>query len=147
MSRSLTPPDGRQTFRLDFVPTEADIDENGHVNNVVYLSWMQDLATGHWRARLHAEEQSKWAWIALRHELDYRRELKLGETASAVTWIGDRRGPRMDRFYRINGPDGEMCSQGRSEWCLIDAATRRPVRVPEWMEAMFCVGLNAPPTD
>lgn len=137
MSRALTPPDGRQTFALDFAPTPADIDENGHVNNVVYLSWMQDLATGHWRARLPAEEQSKWAWVALRHELDYRRELKLGETASAVTWIGERRGPRMDRFYRIDGPDGEMCSQGRSEWCLIDVVTRRPVRVPEWMERMF----------
>lgn len=137
MSRSLIPPDGRQTFRLDFAPTPADIDENGHVNNVVYLGWMQDLATGHWRYRLPPEEQSKWAWVALRHELDYRRELKLGEAASAITWIGDRRGPRMDRFYRIDGPDGAMCAQGKSEWCLIDVVTRRPVRVPDWMETMF----------
>lgn len=137
MSRGLTPPDDRQTFTLDFAPTPADIDENGHVNNVVYLAWMQDLATGHWRARLPAEEQSKWAWIALRHELDYRRELKLGETANAITWIGERRGPRMDRFYRIDGPDGSMCAQGRSEWCLIDVVTRRPVRVPDWMAEMF----------
>lgn len=143
MSRTLTPPEGRQTFHLDFTPAAADIDENGHVNNVVYLGWMQDLATGHWRARLPAEEQNRWAWVALRHELDYRRALLPHESATAVTWIGERRGPRMDRFYRIDGPDGEMCAQGRSEWCLIDAVSRRPVRVPEWMETMF----SAPPTD
>ena len=147
MSRTLAPPDDRQTFTLDFAPTPADIDENGHVNNVVYLGWMQDLATGHWRARLPTDEQSKWAWVALRHELDYRRPLMPGETASAITWIGERRGPRMDRFYRIDGPDGEMCSQGRSEWCLIDAVTRRPVRVPEWMETMFSLGFSATPAD
>ncbi len=137
MSRTLIPPDGCQTFTLDFVPQPADIDENGHVNNVVYLGWMQDLATGHWRARLPAKEQSKWAWIALRHELDYRRALLPAETATGLTWLGERRGPRMDRFYRIDGPDGQMCAQGRSEWCLIDANTRRPVRVPEWMGTIF----------
>jgi acyl-CoA thioester hydrolase len=137
VSRALTPPDDRQTFHLDFTPTASDIDENGHVNNVVYLGWMQDLATGHWAARLPVEEQSKWAWVALRHELDYRRALLPHEAATAVTWIGERRGPRMDRYYRIDGPDGEMCAQGKSEWCLIDAVTRRPVRVPEWMETMF----------
>ena len=143
MSRALTPPDDRQTFHLDFTPTASDIDENGHVNNVVYLGWMQDLATGHWAARLPIEEQSKWAWVALRHELDYRRALLPHEAATAVTWIGERRGPRMDRYYRIDGPDGEMCAQGKSEWCLIDAVTRRPVRVPEWMETMF----SAAPAD
>jgi len=137
VSRALTPPDGQQTFTFDFAPLDRDIDENGHVNNVVYLAWMQDLATGHWRARLPAAEQSKWAWVALRHELDYRRALLPHETAVGVTWIGDRRGPRMDRFYRIDGPDGEMCAQGRSEWCLIDAGTRKPVRVPDWMSEMF----------
>ena len=137
MSRGLTPPDGRQTFTLDFTPTPADIDENGHVNNVVYLGWMQDLATGHWRHRLPAEEAGKWAWVALRHELDYRRELKLGETASAVTWIGERRGPRMDRFYRIDGPDGAMCAQGRTTWCLIEREGGRPRRVPAEMVGRF----------
>jgi len=137
VSRALTPPDGRQTFSLDFAPLDRDIDENGHVNNVVYLAWMQDLATGHWRARLPADQLSRWAWVALRHELDYRRPLLPHETASAVTWIGERRGPRMDRFYRIDGPDGEMCAQGRSEWVLIDATTRKPVRVPDWMAEMF----------
>lgn len=131
------PPDDRQIFTLDFIPVDADIDVNGHVNNVVYLRWMQDIAIAHWVSRAPAEEQAKWAWVALRHEIDYRRALLPGESAVGRTWVGTRRGPRFDRFVRIDGPDGEMCSQTRSEWVLIDAGTRRPARVPAWMETMF----------
>lgn len=131
------PPDDRQVFTQSFAPVDADIDVNGHVNNVVYLRWMQDIAIAHWVSRAPVEEQAKWAWVALRHEIDYRRALLPGETATARTWVGTRRGPRFDRFVRIDGPDGEMCSQTRSEWVLIDAMTRRPARVPAWMETMF----------
>jgi acyl-CoA thioester hydrolase len=137
VSRPLIPPQDRKTFRLDFAPLDQDIDENGHVNNVVYVAWMQQIATAHWRARAPLDQQPLWAWVALRHEIDYRRPLLPGETASAVTWLGTRRGPRFDRYVRIDGPDGEMCAQTHSEWVLVDAATKRPTRVPEWMETMF----------
>jgi acyl-CoA thioester hydrolase len=133
----LTPPEGRQVFTLDIAPKPSDFDENGHVNNVVYLGWVQDIAISHWRARAPADAQAQWAWIVLRHEVDYRRPILPGEAAHARTWVGERRGPRFDRFVRIDGPDGEMASQCRSEWVLIDINTRRPTRVPEWMETMF----------
>ena len=133
----LIPPQDRQVFTLALTPLEADFDENGHVNNVVYLGWVQDIAIAHWRSRAPAEEQGRWAWIVVRHEIDYRRPLLPGETATGRTWVGERRGPRFDRFVRIDGPDGEVCAQTRSEWVLIDAASKRPARVPEWMEAMF----------
>jgi acyl-CoA thioester hydrolase len=137
MSRLLEPPGDRQVFTRTFTPVPADIDANGHVNNVVYLGWVQDIAIAHWDSRAPAEEAARWAWIVVRHEVDYRRSLLLGETAHARTWVGERRGPRFDRFVRIDGPDGEMCAQTRSEWVLIDAATKRPARVPPWMEEMF----------
>ena len=133
----LTPPEGRQVFNLDIAPKPSDFDENGHVNNVVYLGWVQDIATAHWRSRAPAEAQAQWAWIVLRHEVDYRRPILPGEAAAARTWVGERRGPRFDRYVRIDGPGGEMAAQCRSEWVLIDIATRRPTRVPEWMETMF----------
>jgi acyl-CoA thioester hydrolase len=132
-----TPPGNRQVFSLAIISQPADFDENGHVNNVVYLRWVQDIAIAHWRSRAPAEAQAQWAWIVLRHEVDYRRPLLPGEGAGARTWVGERRGPRFDRYVRIDGPDGEMCAQTRSEWVLIDIVTRRPTRVPEWMETMF----------
>ena len=131
------PPSDRQVFTAIITPERGDFDENGHVNNVVYLRWVQDLATAHWRSRAPAAAQHDWAWVVLRHEIDYRRPLVPGETATARTWVGERRGPRFDRFVRIDGPDGEMSAQTRSEWVLIDSHSRKPARVPEWMQTMF----------
>lgn len=137
MTKLLEPPEDRQVFSRDFTPSDGDIDANGHVNNVVYLGWVQDIAIAHWESRAPADEQAKWAWVVMRHEIDYRRALMPGETAQARTWVGERRGPRFDRYVRIDGPDGQMCAQTHSEWVLIDSTTKRPARVPEWMEEMF----------
>jgi acyl-CoA thioester hydrolase len=134
----LEPPAGRQVFRLDFAPNPSDIDENGHVNNVVYLRWAQDLGVAHWRSLAPTEEQARWAWVALRHEVDYRRALKPRETGHGRTWVAETAdGPRFDRFIRIDAEDGAMCAQVKTVWCLIEQTTGRPKRVPSWMMEMF----------
>ena len=134
----LEPPPGRQVFRLNFDPTPSDIDENGHVNNVVYLGWAQDLAIAHWRSLAPAEALATWAWVALRHEVDYRRALLPGETARGRTWVAETsEGPRFDRFIRIDAADGAMCAQVITTWVLIEQATGKPKRVPPWMLEMF----------
>jgi acyl-CoA thioester hydrolase len=134
----LEPPEGRQVFRLTFEPTSADIDENGHVNNVVYLRWAQDMGVAHWRSLAPPDAQATWAWVALRHEIDYRRALLPGETAHGRTWVAEEaQGPRYDRFIRIDGPDGAMCAQVRTTWVLIEQSSGRPRRVPEWITRMF----------
>lgn len=138
MTRLLEPPEGRQVFRRAFEPLSQHIDANGHVNNVVYLDWAQQLAIAHWNSRAPADERTRWAWIAIRHEVDYRRALVLEETASGYTWVSDTaEGPRFERFVRIDGPDGQMCAQVRTVWVLIEQAARRPRRVPDWMVGMF----------
>jgi acyl-CoA thioester hydrolase len=132
------PPEDRPVFQLPFEPQPLHIDDNGHVNNVVYLGWAQDLAIAHWRARAPAEAQAQWAWVVLRHEIDYRRALRLGEAAVGRTWVADTaEGPRFDRFVRIDGPDGAWCARVRTVWCLIEAASGRPRRVPDWMVDLF----------
>ena len=134
----MEPPEGRQVFTFDFTPEPSDIDENGHVNNVVYLRWAQDMGTSHWRSLAPADAQAQWAWIALRHEIDYRRPLLPGETAQARTWVAEEpQGPRFDRFIRIDGPDGQMCAQVHTTWVLIEQSTGRPRRVPAWITEMF----------
>ena len=138
MTRLPEPPEGRQVFRLAFEPVPADIDENGHVNNVVYLRWAQDLATAHWRSVAPAEDQAGWVWVALRHEIDYRRELKLDETAHGRTWVADEAdGPRFDRYVRIDASDGAMCAQVVTTWVLIEQATRRPRRIADEILGVF----------
>lgn len=135
MSRIFVPP--ADAFSLTFTPRPEDIDANGHVNNVVYLAWAQDLATAHWDARTSPEERAPWSWVARRHEIDYRRELLLHETARGYTWVGELKGPRFERHVRIDGPDGKMCAQSRTDWVLIDIAAKRPARVLPWMVERF----------
>jgi acyl-CoA thioester hydrolase len=134
----LEPDADRKVFIRTFTPGPADIDDNGHVNNVVYLAWAQEIAIAHWRSRAAAQDQDAFAWIALRHEIDYRRPLAPDETATARTWVaGTAEGPRFDRFVRIDGPDGAMCAQVVTTWVLIEKATGRPKRVPERMVQAF----------
>ena len=135
--KPLETPQGAALHAFSITPAAADFDLNGHVNNVVYVRWIQEAATVHWRSRMDAAEQAGWAWVVLRHEIDYRRPLLPGETAEVRTWVGPRRGARFIRYVRIDGPDGEVCAQAVSDWCLIDAATRRPTRVPGWMAERF----------
>ncbi len=135
--KPIEPPAGWNVFERAFAPETADFDENGHVNNVVYLRWVQDIAIAHWVRRVQTDQLPLWGWVVLRHEIDYRRPLLPGETARGRTWVGERHGPRFIRHVRIDGPDGEVCAQAQSEWCLIDAATRRPTRVPDWMVDRF----------
>ncbi|WP_394764452.1 acyl-CoA thioesterase [Phenylobacterium sp.] len=143
MSRLLEPPEGRKVFTLRFEPTAADIDENGHVNNVVYLRWAQDLGVAHWRSLAPPDALATWAWVALRHEIDYRRALMPGEIGHGRTWVSDAaEGPRFNRYIRIDAaPDGDgdgaMCAQVVTTWVLIEQATGRPKRVPPWMLEMF----------
>ena len=138
MAKLFEPPEGQQVFSLAFTPKPSDIDANGHVNNVVYLDWAQQLAIAHWEALQPPEEQARWAWICLRHEVDYRRALLLDETASARTWVAPKpEGPRFDRYVRIDGPDGAMCAQAKTTWCLIEQASGRPKRVPPEIVARF----------
>ena len=136
MRGAYEPRDDRDVFSLAFEIAPEDIDANGHVNNVVYVRWIQDAGVSHWNARFPESDRQRWSWVALRHEIDYRRALKLGDTVQGVTWVGDPDGARFPRFVRIEGPDG-LAAQGRTDWCLVDAASMRPARIPPDMLAPF----------
>ena len=106
------------------------IDELGHVNNAVYLTWAQDAGTAHWRAVATEEMQRDLVWVALRHEIDYRDQVVEGETVEIRTWLGRVSGPRFIRHIDIRKPGAKRFSaKVETDWCLIDAKTRKPKRV------------------
>ncbi len=130
MKRELTPREDREVFVLPLTIGPEHIDENGHVNNVVYVGWLQEAGTAHWNARFDAETRERWSWVALRHEIDYLRPLPpAAKGVKARTWVGDPQGPRFNRYVRIEDAEGRVCAQGVSEWCLVDAGTLRPHRI------------------
>jgi acyl-CoA thioester hydrolase len=133
----LEPRADREVFTVPLEIVPAHIDANGHVNNVVYVGWLQDVGTAHWNARFDEETRARWSWVALRHEIDYLRALQPDATAVARTWVGDPQGPRFARYVRIEDGEGRLCAQGLSEWCLVDAKTMRPTRIPATMLPTF----------
>ena len=136
MRGQFEPPSDRPIHVVPLTILPGDIDENGHVNNVVYVRWIQDAGTAHWRAHFPEHEATDHTWVVLRHEIDYRRALNLGDEVRALTWVGEPRGVRFDRFVRIEGPEG-VAAQGHSEWAMLDAATMRPKRIPAEVSAPF----------
>ncbi|MGI4817983.1 MAG: acyl-CoA thioesterase [Janthinobacterium lividum] len=134
----LEPRADREVFVVPLDVRPEHIDENGHVNNVVYVGWLQDVGTAHWNARFDDETRAKWSWVALRHEIDYFRGiLPDAKGIVARTWVGDPQGPRFARYVRIEDAEGKVCAQGISEWCLVEAKTLRPTRIQANMLAPF----------
>ncbi|KQY70123.1 MULTISPECIES: thioesterase family protein [unclassified Brevundimonas] len=134
----LEPRDDREIFVVPLTVLPEHIDDNGHVNNVVYVGWLQDAGTAHWNARFDGETRARWSWVAVRHEIDYFRPLPPGaQGVVARTWVGDPHGPRFNRYVHIEDGEGRLCAQGVSEWVLVDATTLRPHRIPPTMLPTF----------
>lgn len=115
----------------------ADIDELGHVNNAIYLKWIQDVATAHWSAMAAPEHRDAYVWVVTRHEIDYLRQTLLGETLTLTTWVGEPKGARFDRFVELAGPDGQVRVRAMTTWAIIDRATGRLARVRADIAAPF----------
>ena len=135
----MPPPADRTPFEIAFAAAKDDIDELGHVNNIVYLRWAQDMATAHWRARASAETAARFVWVVIRHEADYRAPIELGDDVEARTWVDDApRGAVWARFVEIAAVgSAKPAAQIKSYWCMLDAQTRRPKRVPADVASRF----------
>ena len=124
-------------FTLSLTPGPADIDVLGHVNNAVYVRWIQEIAVAHWQAVARAEDIERFVWVVTRHEIDYRRPTLPGETLTCQTWVGVPHGARFDRFVEFTGSDGQVKATARTVWALIDRASQRPLRIPTELVAPF----------
>ena len=91
----------RSPFELTILVEPADIDELGHVNNVAYLRWVQDVAVAHWRAAADVEDQAKLRWVVVRHEIDYKHPAHLGDGIVARTWVGIASRIRFERHTEL----------------------------------------------
>lgn len=125
-------------FEMIVPVVAADIDEQNHVNNTVYLRWVQDVATAHWRAIASREAQAAIGWIVLRHEIDYKAPATLGDEIVLRTWVGKASRLTFKRFTEIRRQsDGHLLSQARTLWCPISAQTGRPMRVSAEVRTRF----------
>ena len=128
----------KRPFAHPITITQADIDHLGHVNNVVYLRWVQETAVAHWEAAAPADVQQKYHWIVLRHEIDYRAQALPGDEIIAYTWVNEYSGAKSDRYVKICLREtGKVLAEAKTTWCLIDAQTKRPLRITPEIAAAF----------
>ena len=128
----------RPIFQLTFTAAPEHIDELGHVNNAVWVQWMEQVAVAHWRSVADAEHQDAYFWVVVRHEIDYLRAVLEGERITARTWVGDNlKGARFDRHIEFAGEDGKARVRSRTDWAIIDKASGRPIRIPAEVVAPF----------
>ncbi|WP_312487375.1 acyl-CoA thioesterase [Sphingomonas sp.] len=116
------------------------IDELGHVNNAVWVQWIQAIASAHWEAVAPPEHVAAHIWVVTRHEIDYRGNVVAGETVTAETWVPNPpKGARFDRHVRFIGADGQVKVEAVTTWALIDRDTGRLLRVTSEIAAPFMV--------
>ena len=121
-----------------FTALPSHIDELGHVNNAVWVDWIQQLATEHWAAVASAEHQATYIWVVTRHEIDYRGNIGVGESVTGETWIpSGPTGARFDRRAEFRGADGKVLVSSSTTWAMIDRVSGRLARVREEVTAPF----------
>jgi acyl-CoA thioester hydrolase len=125
-------------FKLKVRVLPDDIDEQDHVNNLVYLRWVQEIATAHWRAVASAVDQEVVSWVVLRHEIDYKAPALLGDEVDLTTWVGKATRLTFERFTEIRRANGgELLSTARTLWCPVDPGSGRPTRVSADVRTRF----------
>ena len=125
-------------FRLTISVAAGDIDEQRHVNNTVYLRWVQEAALAHWQVIASPESQQSIDWVVLRHEIDYKAPAVAGDSLDVSTWVGKATRLTFERFTEIRrSRDNTVLAAARTLWCPVDTETRRPRRVPDEVRTQF----------
>ena len=128
-------------FRHPVAIEPADIDHMGHVNNAVYLKWVQDAVVDYWQSVAPPDAVAGHLWVALKHEITYLRPTFLQDVVVAEVIAEKVLGARA--FFRTVLRRGEdVLSEIQSCWCCLDVATQRPARL-----ARDVIGRFLPPTD
>lgn len=128
-------------FSLRFTAQAEHIDEMGHVNNAVWVQWMEQIATRHWTTVAPAALQAAYIWLVTRHEVDYRGNITAGESVTATTFIPDPpQGARFDRRVDFADATGKVIVSARTTWALLDRASGRLARVRGDISALFWDG-------
>jgi len=123
---------------MAFTADVGDIDELGHVNNAVWVRWMERIAVAHWERDAAPEHRDRYIWVVTRHEIDYRGNITAGATAMAETVIPDGpTGARFDRCTTFRDGDGRTLVDARTTWALIDRTSGRLARVTAEIAAPF----------
>ena len=117
-------------FTRSFTAFPEHIDALGHVNNTVWVQWIQDMATAHWDSAARPQDREAFYWVVVRHEIDYRGNIALGASVVATTWIeAGAHGAKSLRRAEFTDASGKRLVSAATTWAMIDRASGRLARV------------------
>ncbi|MDX1604101.1 MAG: acyl-CoA thioesterase [Salinimicrobium sediminis] len=117
---------------------EEDLDDLKHVNNVIYVQWIQDIAKEHWEVRATEKLKKNFIWVVIRHEIDYKKQAFLNDDILIETYVGETTFVTSERFVNIkNAETGEILVAAKSMWCLLDADSKRPTKITDDLRQVF----------
>lgn len=122
----------------NLVVEDKHLDKQEHVNNVQYVQWIQDVAEEHWEVRASEEQKSEVVWVVVKHEISYKKEAFLGDNISLQTYVGETTHVTSVRHVIIKNADTEkVLAEAKTSWCLLDAETKKPVKISEELKRVF----------
>ena len=123
------------------IPKTA-IDENGHVNNVAYVQWMQDIAVEHYESigGTNPMQLVGATWVVREHRIEYLLPAFAGEAIEIRTWVENIRRVRSLRKYEfVRKSDDKVLVRGETDWVFVDVKTRAPRAIPEEVSKVFTI--------
>ncbi len=127
-------------FRDELTVPESAIDENGHVNNVAFVQWMQDVAIRHFDAvgGRAAMQAAGGAWVVRSHNVEYLLPAFAGEHLQVLTWVANfNRALSLRRYRFLRASDGKLLVRGETLWVFVSTRTGRPLRIPDDLRQVF----------
>jgi acyl-CoA thioester hydrolase len=117
-------------FEIKRIVKAVDIDDLNHVNNVVYVKWMEEVAFEHWQYLTKDHPLPAYIWVVVRHEIDYHKQAVLNDEISAKTWVGKTIGFKSERHIEFYSK-GKLLVTSKTIWGMLDAKTYKPIRIRE----------------
>lgn len=123
-------------YQAQFTALKSHIDQLNHVNNVVYVEWIQNIANQHWNQLKEGYDTSHYIWVVIKHEIDYLSQALLGDQIEAKTWVGETRGIKSVRhveFYK----NQTLLVKAKTTFCLLNATSFKPSRITDTILEML----------
>ncbi|TYB77331.1 acyl-CoA thioesterase [Bizionia gelidisalsuginis] len=127
-----------KALEYDITVTANYLDDLNHVNNVVYVQWVNDIAKAHWEKVASQHIKNKYFWVLMSHTIDYKKAAVLNDTITVKTYIIESSSITSLRAVDMyNTETKELVAQSKTKWCFMNALTQRPTRITPEIEELF----------
>ena len=127
-----------KSLEKEIIVSTNDLDELNHVNNVIYIHWVQEIAKNHWKSLVSNEIIKNYYWVLLEHQIKYLHPALLDDKIRLKTYIEKTQGVKSSRIVEIyNANTNKLLVTSKTIWCLINAKTHKPNRIIDEIRHAF----------